>query len=196
RGGPNGPGGRRGGGGRGGGGTSLYDSVLLASDELMKKQSGRKALIALTDGVDNGSKVSLSSGIESAQRADTLVYSILFADEAAYGNGGFGRGGGMGRHGGGFPGGGYPGGQRRDRPDGKTVLQRLSKETGGGFFEVSKKQPIERIYAQIEEELRNQYSLGYTPDRADAGPGYRTIHLTTKQSGLVVQTRAGYYPGK
>lgn len=175
----------------GAGGTALYDSVLLASDELLKKQSGRKALIALTDGVDNGSKVTLTSAIESAQRADTLVYSILFADENAYGSGGgFGRGGGMGRRGGG---GGYPGGRRQDRPDGKEVLHRLSRETGGGFFEVSKKLPIEQIYAQIEEELRNQYSLGYTPDKTDGGPGYRSIHLAAKQSGLIVQTRAGYY---
>src|ERR1035438_10495891 len=86
-------GGRRGGhGGHHGGGTSLYDSVLLASDELMKKQSGRKAVIALTDGVDNGSKVTLSNAIESAQRADTLVYSILFADPDAYGTMGYGGG--------------------------------------------------------------------------------------------------------
>src|SRR5579862_3598363 len=66
-------GGRR----RGGGGTMLYDSVLLASDELMKKQAGRKALIMLTDGVDNGSKVPLTEAIAAAQRSDTLVYSVL-----------------------------------------------------------------------------------------------------------------------
>jgi len=189
-GGGGGGGGHRGGGGRGGGGgTSLYDSLLLASDELMKKQKGRKALIALTDGVDNGSKVSLTSAIESAQRADTLVYSILFKDDEAYGGGGFGGGRMGGRHGGG----GYPGRYPQNRPDGKKVLQQLSRETGGGFFEVSKKEPIEKIYDQIEEELRNQYSLGYTPDRPDAGAGYRKIHLATKQNGLLVQTRDGYY---
>ena len=55
-------------------------------------------------------------------------------------------------------------------PDGKKVLERISKETGGRFFEVSKKQSIDQIYASIEEELRNQYSLGYTPDKADAHP--------------------------
>jgi len=187
-----------------GGGTSLYDSVLLASDELMSKQSGRKALILLTDGVDNGSKVSLTNAIESAQKADTLVYSILFSDEGFYGArpSPGGRGGGWGRHGGGFPGGGggYPGGgggyprggQGRQRPDGKTILQQLSRETGGGFFEVSKKQSIEKTYDQIEEELRNQYSLGYTPDRSDS-PSYRAIHVATKQSGLTVQSRSGYY---
>ncbi len=179
------PGGRAPGGQRGqhGGGTSLYDSVLLASDELMKQQSGRKALIMLTDGVDNGSRVPLSSAIESAQRADTLVYSILFADPEAYG-GGFG-GGGMGRRGG-----RYPPRRQEEHPDGKKILQRLSRETGGGFFEVSKKQAIEKIYDQIQEELRNQYSLGYT---AEAGTGYRKIQLTVKKTGLIVQTRDGYY---
>jgi VWFA-related protein len=184
------PGGRGAGGQRGqhgGGGTSLYDSVLLASDELMKKQSGRKALIMLTDGVDNASKVSLSSAIESAQRADTLVYSILFADRDAYGGGGGGfGGGGMGRRGGGR----YPPRRQEEHPDGKKILQRLSKETGGGFFEVSKKLTIEKIYDQIQQELRNQYSLGYTPD---AGTGYRKILLTVKRNGLIVQTREGYY---
>jgi VWFA-related protein len=168
-------------------GTSLYDSVLLASDELMRKQRGRKALIMLTDGVDVGSKVSLSSAIESAQRADTLVYSILFADRDAYGGGGFG-GGGMGGRGRGGRGG--PPRNQEERPDGKKILQRLSKETGGGFFEVSKKQTIEKIYDQIQEELRNQYSLGYTPE---AGTGYRKIQLSVKKKDLIVQTRDGYY---
>jgi len=149
----------------------------------MKQQSGRKALIMLTDGVDNGSRVPLSSAIESAQRADTLVYSILFADPEAYG-GGFG-GGGMGRRGG-----RYPPRRQEEHPDGKKILQRLSKETGGGFFEVSKKSTIERIYDQIQEELRNQYSLGYTPE---AGTGYRKIQLTVKKKDLMVQTRDGYY---
>ena len=188
-------GGRRAGGGHRGGGTALYDSVLLASDELMKKQKGRKALIALTDGVDNGSKVTLTSAIESAQRADTLVYSILFADKDAYGNPGGGFGGGRygGHRGGG--GGGYPGGRQGSRVDGKPVLERLSRETGGAFFEVSKKEPIEKIYDQIQEELRNQYSLGYTPDQTGAGAGYRKIQITTRQSGLAVQARDGYYAG-
>jgi VWFA-related protein len=166
------------GGGHHGGGTALYDSVLLASDELMKKQTGRKAVIALTDGVDNGSKVTLTSAVESAQRADTLVYSILFADQDAYGA--------MGR-------GGFGGGRQRSRTDGKPILQRLSRETGGGFFEVSKKEPVEKIYDQIQEELRNQYSIGYTSDHPDTPGSYHKIQLTTRKSDLIVQTRDGYY---
>ena len=195
------------GGHRGGGGTTLYDAIFLASDELMRKQEGRKALILLTDGVDIGSKVSLDRAIETAQKANTLVYSILYADPDAYGHQGFG-GPGMGRHGGmggggmgRYPGGGgYPGGssgggypQQQPHADGKKVLQRISKETGGRFFEVSKKQPINEIYTQIEEELRNQYNLGFTPAKADATPGYHSITLSTTNKDFIVQTREGYY---
>jgi VWFA-related protein len=198
-----GSGGGRGPRGHGGGGTLLYDSIYLASNEVMKKQQGRKAIIVLTDGVDRGSKESLRDAIETAQRADTLVYSILFADKEGYGNrgggngGGYGggRGGGMG--GGGMGGGGMGGGRHRqqeeDRPDGKKVLEQLSKETGGRFFEVTKKQPIDEIYTAINEELRNQYGIGYVPEKADATPGYHKINLTVKQKDLVVQTREGYY---
>ena len=168
--------GRGGGGGRGGrGGTDLYDAVYLASDELMRKQHGRKAVIILSDGVDTGSKLSLEEGVESAQRADTLAYSILFSDDEAYGFGS-GRWGGMG-----------------NRPDGTKVLQQISKQTGGRFFEVTKKQPIDKVFAALEEDLRNQYSIGYTPDRTDAAGGYRHIQVTTKQKGLIVQARDGYY---
>src|SRR5712672_2252663 len=88
-----------------GGGTLLYDAVFLASDELMKKQQGRKALIILSDGVDRGSKESLQSAVEAAQRADTVVYSIFFADNHQQGAGRE-RGGGSGRPSVGWPGGG------------------------------------------------------------------------------------------
>ncbi len=174
------------GGQRNGAGTLLYDSVLLASDELMRNQSGRKAAIMLSDGVDHGSKVPLTHAIEAAQRADTLVYSVLFSDAQMYG-GGYGNYPRMGRRG------GQRGRMPQTRPDGKKVLERLSRETGGGFFEVSRKQPIGQIYSRIQEELRNQYSIGYTPDKTDAGVGFRKIGLTTKQKGLVVRTRDGYY---
>lgn len=97
-------------------------------------------------------------------------------------------GGGMGRRGGGR----YP--SQQERPDGKKILEQISKQTGGRLFEVSKKQPIDGIYAQIEEELRNQYSLGYTPDRGTTvTEGYHKIQLTTNHKDAVVQTRDGYY---
>ncbi len=180
-----------GGGQRGGGagaGTTLYDAVYLASDELMKKRMGRKAVILLTDGVDHGSKESLPRAIESAQRSDTLVYSILFSgqEQQAQPFGGFG-GRGFGRRRGGYP------QQTYERSDGKKVLQQMSRETGGGFFEVSKNMSIDQIYDRIDEELRNQYSMGYSPD--SGGYGYRHIVVTVRRSNMVVQAREGYYPG-
>lgn len=183
-----GPGSRRGGGygggyggrGRGGrgGGTTLYDAVYLAADEIMRHQEGRKAVILLTDGVDHGSRVSIDTAIEQAQRADTLIYSIMFEGEEG-GGGGFGGFGGIGMDQG---------------ADGYKVLQKMSRETGGGFFEVSRKMGIDAIYKRIEEELRSQYSIGYTPDRPPSGGGFRTISLKARRKELVVQARQGYYP--
>ncbi len=189
--------GRHGGRGFGGGGTLLYDAAYLASDELMKKQQGRKALIILSDGVDHGSKVGLETAIETAQKSDTVVYAILFKDDESNGRG-FGGMGGGGMGGGGYPGGmgRHGGGQRypqESRPDGKKILERIAKETGGQLFEVSKKQPIDKIYAAIEEDLRNQYNLGYTPDRPSSDGGYHKIILKTKEKDVTVQARDGYY---
>ena len=201
------------------GGTQLYDAVFLASNELMKKQQGRKALIILAGGIDRGSKTYLESAIESAQRADTVVYSIYFADshhenhnqdQRRGGGMGRGRGGWPGGGGGGWPGGGggYPGGgggrggrggQRHPeepRTDGKRVLQRVSKETGGRFFEVTKKEPVGKIYDSIVEELRTQYSMGYTPDKDSAASGYHRVQLALKRKDLTVQTREGYYAAR
>jgi VWFA-related protein len=190
QGGPGGWGGGGGGGqrGRGGAGTLLYDSIYLAADELMKKEQGRKALIILSDGVDHGSRETLVSAIEDAQKADTIVYSILFKDDEGFsGRPGFGMGGG------GMGGGRRGGGQRMpEHVDGKKILEQISRETGGRLFEVSKKEPIDKIYAQIEEELRNQYSIGY-PVAKDATPGYHKLSLTAKKKDLIVQARDGYY---
>jgi VWFA-related protein len=199
--------------------TTLYDALFLASDELMSKQTGRKAIVILSDGVDSGSKESLASSIEAAQRADAIVYAIYFKGrETAGGNnqtpgrqggGGFpgGRGGGGGFPGGvgGYPGGGGRGGGQGRQPeslpshiDGKKILQRMADETGGSLFEVSKKETVAGIYKQIGDELRAQYRLGYSPDKDSASDGYHRIVLSLTKSSprdLFLQTRDGYYSG-
>jgi VWFA-related protein len=144
-------------------GTLLYDAVVAESKDVMQAQHGRKALIVLTDGDDNGSDATLADSIDAAQRADTLVYSIYFSDS------GFG-----GR-------------------DGRGVLERLSRETGGGFFEVSKKRSIDQIYGVIQDALRSQYSLGYMSDRPVRIPEFRKIQLKANNKGLVVQARERYW---
>jgi len=162
--------------GRFSGGTNLYDAIYLASNELMRSQTGRKALIILSDGVDTGSKETLLSAVEAAQRADTLVYSIIFSDSAMYGSYS-----GMGR---------VP---NQTYPNGRPVLEKISKQTGGWMFEVSRKQTLADIYARLQNELRNLYSLGYSPERGGPDTGYHRIRLSVNQKGAVVQAREGYY---
>jgi VWFA-related protein len=184
------------------GGTTLYDAIYLACDELMKKQQGRKALVVLSDGVDRGSKETLESAVEAAQRADTVVYAVLFKGEEDFGeHRGFGGpriggpyGGPMGGpYGGGRRGGGgrYP---QEQRPDGKKVLEQITRQTGGRLFELTKKQPLGQIYASIQEELRNQYNLGFTPPKNDAA-GYHKLVLKAKGKDSEVQARDGFYLG-
>lgn len=202
-------------------GKQLYDAVYLASNELMKKQTGRKAIIILSDGGDRGSKTYLESAIEAGQRSDTVIYSIYFADARRNNNdrdqqqqpGGRGRGGPGGYPGGGgWPGGGgYPGGgggggrgrggdqRREEKPsaEGKKILERVSKETGGRFFEVSKKDTVGDVYSEIVEELRSQYTMGYTPDKDNSDMEYHHLKLEVKdKKDLAVQTRDGYYTDK
>jgi VWFA-related protein len=145
-----------------GGGTLLFDAVVRASREIMSGQSNRKAMIILSDGGDNGSEETLTSAIEAAQRADTLIYSILFADPR------------------------YGGGDR-------TAMQRLAKETGGRFFEVSKKLSIGEIYGAIEQELRSQYNLGFVSDQPVRVSEFRKLQLSTTRKDLVVEARERYW---
>jgi Ca-activated chloride channel family protein len=132
----------------------------------MKAQKGRKALIVLSDGGENGSTATIAEAIEAANRAGVLIYTILYADGGSFG------------------------------VDGKGIMNRLAKETGGGHFEVSKKLPIDQVYALIEEDLRSQYSLGYVPAVDPDVPqssGFRRIQLTVKRPAMVVQSRDRYW---
>jgi VWFA-related protein len=148
-----------------GGGTLLFDALVDAAQDTMKKQKGRKALIVLSDGGENGSDATLENAIEAAQRAETLIYSILFTD------GGFGSG------------------------EGIHIMERLAKETGGSYFAVSKKLGIDQVFALIEEDLRSQYSLGYVSNRPAQAAEFRRIQLTVKRPGLVVNSRDRYWAG-
>jgi VWFA-related protein len=202
-GGQRGPGGGQRGGA--GGGTLLYDAVYLASTEVLPKPvkdvkptgPTRRALILLTDGDDRGSRESLTDAIEAAQRADFTVYAIYYKgeqDQSGYGSGFPGR----------FPGGrgGFPGGGGRmgggadqhDKNDSKKILQRMTEETGGRMFEVTKKYTVADIYKDIAEELRSQYRLGFSPVNNDDGYHRLTVDIP-RQKKLILQYRDGYYTG-
>ncbi|MGD0345912.1 MAG: VWA domain-containing protein [Terracidiphilus sp.] len=194
-------------GGGHGGGTQLYDAIYLASDELMKPKSGRKALLVFSDGADSGSKETLNDAIDAADRANVQVFTIYYKGEEERSMNGFpgsgGHHGGMG--GGGYPGGGggYPGGGGGHRGgqnprseagvDGKKIMQQIASRTGGQFFEAKKKDNLDEIYNQIAASLRQQYLLTYTPDKVDTEGDFHKIVLKTDKTDLNVITREGYY---
>ncbi|HMF75775.1 MAG TPA: VWA domain-containing protein [Bryobacteraceae bacterium] len=152
-------------------GTLLYDAIYLASHEKLKNEVGRKAMILITDGGDQGSTYTLRQAVEAAQRSDAIIYSIYYVDHSAYGGGrGF------------VMGGGDEGG-----------LKKMSEETGGHVFSVSNKHPLTEIFQQIQDELRNQYSIGYSSTNANRDGSFRRIEIKTDSADYKVQARNGYY---
>jgi len=150
-------------------GTLFYDALFLTCTRGMQDVQGRNAVVVLTDGFDRGSSETLNATIEAAQRSNTVVYSILYSqedDQVAHVDG--------------------------KKMSGKDVLQKLSTETGGHMFEVSLRQPLEKIFADIAEEMRMQYVLAYTPAKSEAGPGFRKIELKGRDKSWKIQTRSGY----
>jgi VWFA-related protein len=152
-------------------GTLLYDAVWLGSREKLASEVGRKAMVILTDGEDQGSQETIKSAIEAAQKADAMVYVILIADVGFY-------------HG------GYSG----DR-----AMKDLARETGGRVIAVgNNEKKLKEAFGQISAELRSQYSIGYTPSNAKLDGSFRKveIRLKDKDKEYKVQARSGYYAVK
>jgi VWFA-related protein len=149
-------------------GTVLYDAVYLAAHDMLAHESGRKAIILITDGEDEGSKLNIKEAMEAAQKADSIIYSILYVDRQFYG--GFSVG--------------Y---------SGESALKQMSDETGGRVFTVSGKNTLSSIFNQIQEEMRTQYLIGYSPTNQNKDGSYRKIDLKTHDKDQKVQVRKGYY---
>jgi VWFA-related protein len=150
-------------------GTLLYDAVYLAANEKLRQEAGRKILVLLTDGGENGSQETLKSSIEAAQKSNAIIYVILIADRG-FGNYSFG----------GF---GSP----------VADMERLASETGGRVINVGNDgRRLEDAFDQIQDELRTQYLASYTPKKADADGKYRKIDIDCGK-GRKVQARKGYY---
>jgi len=147
--------------------TALYDAVFLAADEKLKNEVGRKAMIVFTDGEDEGSRLRIKDAIEAAQRADSICYVILIADRGFYGGLGY---------------------------SGDQAMKKLAEETGGRVIEVGNKQDkLRAAFDQIQNELRSQYNIGYTPTNNKLDGTYRKVAIKAKGEGLKVQARQGYY---
>jgi VWFA-related protein len=152
-------------------GTLLYDAVYLATHDKLQQETGRKAIIILTDGEDQGSMEKPQGAIEAAQKANCIVYVLLIADRGFYGRGVYTMG--------------YSGDMQ---------MRKMAEETGGRVIDVGNNgKKMEAAFAQIEEELRTQYVASYTPTNVKLDGSYRKIDVECKGDGLKVQSRKGYY---
>ena len=155
------------------GGTLLNDAVYGVAKNVMTRETGRKAMVILTDGGDNGSRRSLAEAIEQAQRGDVQIYSVFYSMKDFVNPT-------MAAH--------------PMTPDsGFTALQKLSESTGGRVFTVSRTMSLREIFAQISEDLRRQYELGYTPPAETQVNTYHRLELTAKDKKLTVQARKGFF---
>jgi len=147
-------------------GTVLYDAVYLASNEKMNQESGRKAMILMTDGEDEGSEHRIQEAIAAAQKSNVIVYTILIADRIFYG--GFGY-------------------------SGYSAMKKLTEETGGRLIDVGNNgKKLEDAFQQIEDELRTQYVATYTPSNLKLDGTFRHVTVECKD-GMKVQVRKGYF---
>lgn len=151
-----------------GGATHLYDAVWLSSRDLLKNEVGRKVLILLTDGEDQGSRVRLDQALEAAQKSDVIIYSVEISDRAFY----YGHMMGY---------------------SGDSVLKKFSDETGGRVLPVNHINDTGTAFEQIARELRTQYLLGYTPTNTKLDGSFRRIQVRVRNGDYKVQARRGYY---
>jgi VWFA-related protein len=165
-----------------GGGTSIYDAIYLACGEKLAQEAGRKAIILISDGEDTTSKVKLNEALVSAHKSDAVIYAISNAVTGFFPYGPYGGRRGRGRV---YGGGGDIG-----------TLKKFSEETGGTTFVVSNQNSFQKIFDQISEELRSQYSLGYVSTNTAKDGKYHQIKIAARGSGYTVKARKGYYAAK
>ncbi len=152
-----------------GGGTSVHDAIYLASDEKLKGESGRKAIILISDGGDTTSKLKMKEALEAAQRGDIIIFAISTPVVGPM-----------------MMGGGDAG-----------ILKKYSESTGGRAFFPSKAQDFKKCFDAIEEELRSQYVISYTSTNAAKDGSFRSIKISVpSQKGLKVRAKKGYYAPK
>lgn len=152
-------------------GTVLFDAVYLAAAEKLKTEVGRKAIVVITDGMDQGSKLDLREAVAAAQKADAVIYSIDYSDPGFYARAG------------------VWGASESD-------LRKMSEETGGRVFKVDRKRTLQQVFQELQDEMRSQYMIGYTPANALGDGEYRKIDLKMSNKDLKAQARKGYFAVK
>ncbi len=151
-------------------GTLLYDAVYLAAHEKLSKEFGRKAMVLLTDGGDQGSQETLASAIEAAQRCETIVYVIMIADRGL---------------------------DFMSRGSAGSAMHKLAEATGGRVIDVGNNQKkLRDAFDQIGAELRSQYMIGYIPANTATDGKYRKVEVKPANTEYKIQVRKGYFAPK
>ncbi|HLJ47931.1 MAG TPA: VWA domain-containing protein [Bryobacteraceae bacterium] len=151
-------------------GTILYDAVYLAAADQLKGQVGRKVLVLITDGEDQGSRYKIQEAIQAAQKADAIIYSFYYVDRGFYARQGMWFGGG-----------------------GESYLKRMSEETGGRVFRIDNKHPLREAFQELQDEMRSQYAVGYVPSNSTKDGSFRKLDIQANNKEYKVQARKGYY---
>jgi Ca-activated chloride channel homolog len=151
-----------------GAGTALYSGIYLASQQLAMR-SGRKVLVVVSDGGNTVKGTTYDQALEQAQRGEVLVYPIIDVPVAASAG--------------------------RDLA-GEHALIALAQETGGKYY-YADESSLDKTFAQLSEDLRTQYLLGYYPGNR-VGSGFRSISVKLRaaaaEPGYTTRNRPGYYP--
>jgi len=151
-------------------GTVLYDAVYLAAADQLKGQVGRKVLVLITDGEDEGSRYKISQAIEAAQKADSLIYGFYYVDRRFYMSRGMVFGG-----------------------SSDSALRQMSEDTGGHVFHIDNHLTLQQAFDELQEEMRSQYAIGYTPSNPTKDGTFRKLEIKTTNKDWKVQARKGYY---
>ncbi len=152
---------------RAAGGTSLYDAIYLASDEKLIRETGRKAIVLVSDGEDQNSKMNFDQALEIALKAEATIYSISVNRGGFFGVG--------------------------STKEGDRVMKQLAEETGGRAFFPFKVEELDDAFRQINQELRSQYNIGYLSNNTKRDGTYRKVEIKIAEKGLKISYRKGYY---
>ena len=149
--------------------TALFDAVAATPRLVDGQIEGRKAIVLITDGNDNASRLNTFKAVRLARSVNVPIYTIGFSSflDRILPKGG--------------------------REPNFRILARFSAETGGLLFPVNDPDDLKEAILQIQRELRFQYVLGYHPARNLWDGTFRRVKLETSRKGLVVRTRSGYY---
>ena len=149
------------------GGTAMRDAINMSIDHMKRyAKKDKKVILVVTDGNDNASGVSLENLVKKAQQSEVLVYSIGLLSEE----------------------------EKREAKRAKRALDLLTEATGGQAYYPKELADVERIAHQVAHDIRNQYTITYTPANQALDGSFRQIKVVANGPGhLVARTRTGYY---